>query len=282
MPELPEAETVRAQLEPQIVGQTVVQTWARLPRITKPSVEEFQETLLGAKIISAKRRGKQLYFPLDNGANLLVHLGMTGRLHIEYSNEKFDAESLPKHVHGVLLFGNESRLIFTDPRTFGALGVARELPFLTTMGPEPLDADFDEAALAKKLGARKTKIKTALLDQTLVAGLGNIYADEVCFLAKVHPAQIASEIPLKKLREIVSHMKPVLERAIAARGATLKDGGYQDTFGEFGEYIPHVYGQTKQPCAICQTAIERGVLGNGKSARSYHFCPKCQKLKVKK
>ncbi|HVF85560.1 MAG TPA: hypothetical protein VM821_06240, partial [Abditibacteriaceae bacterium] len=129
---------------------------------------------------------------------------------------------------------------------------------------------------------RKTKIKAALLDQSLVAGLGNIYADEVCFLANVHPAQIANEVSIRKLREIVSHMKPVLERAINARGATLKDGGYQDTFGEYGEYIPHVYGHTNNPCGQCQTPIERGVLGNSKSARSYHFCPRCQKLKKSK
>ncbi len=282
MPELPEAETVRRQLEPQIVGETVVQTWARLPRITKPSVEEFQSTLQGARIIGAKRRGKQLYFPLDNESNLLVHLGMTGRLHVEENHGQLSAETLPKHVHGVLQFANGKRLVFTDPRTFGALGVARELPFLSAMGPEPLDSDFDELALAKKLSTRKTKIKAALLDQSLVAGLGNIYADEVCFLAGVHPAQMASEVSPRKLREIVSHMKPVLERAIAARGATLKDGGYQDTFGNFGEYIPHVYGHTNEPCAICQTPIQRGVLGNGKSARSYHFCPRCQKMKATK
>lgn len=282
MPELPEAETVRRQLEPQIVGQRIARTWARLSRITKPSVQEFNQTLLGAQIVDAKRRGKQLYFPLDNGSNLLVHLGMTGRLHVEENDGALDAETLPKHVHGVLQFENGKRLVFTDPRTFGALGVARELPFLTQMGPEPLDEDFDEAALARTLSTRKTKIKAALLDQSLVAGLGNIYADEVCFLANVHPAQPANEVSSRKLREIVSHMKPVLERAINARGATLKDGGYQDTFGEYGEYVPHVYGHTNNPCATCQTPIERGVLGNGKSARSYHFCPRCQKLKKSK
>lgn len=279
MPELPEAETVRRQLEPQVVGRRVTKTWARLPRITKPSVEEFQKTLLDATIISAKRRGKQLYFPLDNGANLLVHLGMTGRLHVEEIDGEINAETLPKHVHGVIEFDNGARLVFTDPRTFGALGVSRELPFLNEMGPEPLDENFDEAALVRTLSTRKTKIKAALLDQKIVAGLGNIYADEVCFLAGVHPAQPANEVPLPKLREIVSQMKPVLERAIAARGATLKDGGYQDTFGEHGEYIPHVYGQTNNACANCKTPIERGVLGNGKSARSYHFCPSCQKMK---
>jgi formamidopyrimidine-DNA glycosylase len=279
MPELPEAETVRRQLEPQIVGARVAHTWARLPRITQPSVEEFIATLQGTRIIEARRRGKQLYFPLENGSNLLVHLGMTGRLHVEAASDEFDSESLHKHIHGVLVFDDGRRLVFTDPRTFGALGVARELPFLQAMAPEPLDDDFDEEALARKLSTRKTKLKAALLDQKIVAGLGNIYADEVCFLAGVHPAENATNVPLKKLRAVVSHMRPVLERAIANRGATLKDGGYQDTFGEFGEYRPHVYGNTKEPCGNCTTPIERGVLGPGKSARSYHFCPKCQRMK---
>lgn len=286
MPELPEAETVRRQLEPQIVGARVVQTWARLPRITQPSVEEFARTLQGARIVGANRRGKQLYFPLDNGSNLLVHLGMTGRLHVEDAgSESADSpfiihhSSLSKHIHGVLRFENGRQLVFTDPRTFGALGVARALPFLQAMGPEPLDADFDEAALTRKLATRATKIKAAILDQKLVAGLGNIYADEVCFLAGVHPATRACDVGPRKLRQLVSHMRPVLERAIAARGATLKDGGYQDTFGQFGEYRPHVYGNTGAPCPNCGAAILRGVLGPGKSARSYHFCPRCQRLK---
>jgi len=279
VPELPEAETVRRQLEPQIVGARIVHTWARLPRITQPSVEEFVADTVGQHIISAERRGKQLFFPLENGSNLLIHLGMTGKLHVEACQGEFCAEELHKHVHAVLRLDNEMQLVFTDPRTFGAVGVARELPFLTAMGPEPIDADFDEAALVKKLATRQTKIKAAILDQKLVAGLGNIYADEVCFLSKVHPEQRASEVPLKKLKLLVSHMRPVLEKAIAARGATLKDGGYQDTFGQFGEYIPYAYGNTGLPCGNCGTPIKRGVLGPGKSARSYHFCPKCQKLK---
>lgn len=279
MPELPEAETVRRQLEPQLVGARIIHAWARLPRITTPSIEEFVATTTGQRIMDARRRGKQIYFPLENGAHLLIHLGMTGRLHVEKCSGAFCVEDLHKHIHAVLRLDNETQLVFTDPRTFGAVGVSRELPFLQAMGPEPLDEDFDEAALVRKLSTRQTKIKAAILDQKLVAGLGNIYADEVCFLAGIHPEQRACDIPLRKLKVLVSHMRPVLEKAIAARGATLKDGGYQDTFGEFGEYLPHVYGNTNLPCPNCQTKIQRGVLGPGRSARSYHFCPKCQKLK---
>ncbi len=279
MPELPEAETVRAQLEPQLVGQTIVQTWARLPRITLPDIETFQTQTENARVVGAKRRGKQIYFPLDNGWNLLIHLGMTGRVHVEADDDNFSVENLPKHVHGVLRLDNQTRMIFTDPRTFGKLGVAQELPFLTQMGPEPLDLDFDIAAFVALLHTRKTKIKAALLDQKLVAGLGNIYADEVCFLARVHPATRACDIPLDTLKVLAGHMKPVLERAIQARGATLKDGGYQDTFGQEGAFYPQAYGRTGDPCDNCGTLIERGVLGASKTARSYHFCPNCQPLK---
>lgn len=281
MPELPEAETVRSQLEPRIVGQTIQTAWARLPRRTFPSIDEFITLMQGATIIAAKRRGKQIYFPLDNGLHFLVHLGMTGRLEVQegQSTTPFDPTKLHKHIHAVLRFANGNALVFTDPRTFGSVGVSSDLPFIAAMGPEPLDADFDEAAMVTSLRKRKTKIKAALLDQKIVAGLGNIYADEVCFLAGVHPATPACDVPLRRLKELVSHMRPVLERAIAARGATLKDGGYQDIFGTFGEYLPLAYGRTGEPCNNCTRPIQRGVLGTGKSARSFHFCPQCQPLK---
>jgi len=275
MPELPEAETVRRQLGEQIIGLKIKSAWARLPRRTRPDLETFEEVLTGATITDARRRGKQIYFPLDNGWYFLVHLGMTGQAHVE-KDSRFDIPLLAKHVHGVLRFVNGTRFVFTDPRTFGELAVAQELPFLTNMGPEPLDEDFDETALVEKLRVKTVKIKAAILDQKLVAGLGNIYADEVCFLAGVHPEQRACDVPLPKLKKLAAQMRPVLERAIAARGATLKDGGYQDTFGTHGDYVPHMYGNTGDPCAVCGTIIQRGVLGPGKTARSYHFCSKCQ------
>jgi formamidopyrimidine-DNA glycosylase len=278
MPELPEAETVRAQLEPQLVGRRIESAWARLDRIAKPSAAAWAADLQGAYISGARRRGKQIYFPLDTGSHLLIHLGMTGRLHIESDVPSFDPDTAHKHVQAVVRLDNATRLVFTDPRTFGAVGASRELPFLSAMGPEPLDEDFDGAALAARLSGRKTKIKAAILDQALVAGLGNIYADEVCFLSGVHPEQRACDVPLEKLQVLVSHMKPVLEKAIAARGATLKDGGYQDTTGRFGEYRPLAYGRKGEPCHNCGASIQRGVLGPGKSARSYHFCPECQPL----
>lgn len=279
MPELPEAETLRRQLEPLIVGQKIQHAWARLPRRTFPDIEEFIRLVSGARLIAANRRGKQIYFPLNNGWNFLVHLGMSGRLHLEDEPRENGTAVFPpdrKHVHAALLFESGRQLLFTDPRTFGAVGVSRDLPFLKTLGPEPLDLDFDEEALVTNIKKRTAKIKSVLLDQKTVAGLGNIYADELCFLARVHPAIPAHQVPAQKLRILVSQMKPVLERAIDARGATLKDGGYQDLFGTSGKYFPLAYGRTGQPCQNCSTPIERGKLGAGKSARSFHFCPKCQ------
>ena len=277
MPELPEAETIRRQLAPKIIGHIITHAWAKLPRRTLPSIEEFTERVQGQHIVAAARRGKQLYFPLENGDHVLVHLGMTGLLAVEKST--FTIDNAPRHVQAALTLSDGDQLVFRDPRTFGAIGVSRELPFLHTLGPEPLDDHFDVNAVARKLKSRNTKIKTALLDQSLIAGLGNIYADEACFEARIHPAQIASSISLAKLRTLCGTLKPLLERAITARGATLKDKGYEDIFGQHGEFIPNVYGQTGEPCNNCASTIRRGVLGAGKSARSYHFCPKCQKLK---
>lgn len=280
MPELPEAETVRSQLEPHLVGRRILRAWARLERRTSPDIETWKRELEGSFITSARRRGKQIYFPLSSGSNLLIHLGMTGRLHVEPDSPPFDASKAHKHVHGAIVLDDGARLVFTDARTFGSLGVSRELPFLQAMGPEPLDQGFDSEALAAKLAARKTKVKAAILDQRLVAGLGNIYADEVCFLSGVHPEQRACDVPMERLQVLVGHMEPVLRQAIEARGATLRDGGYQDTMGRFGEYKPLAYGRTGEPCLNCQSAMQRGVLGPGKSARSYHFCPRCQPLRA--
>jgi len=276
VPELPEAETVRRQIAPHVTGKIIQSAWAKLPRRTLPSIDEFMERVQGQRILDACRRGKQLYFPLKSGDHLLIHLGMTGRLAVEKST--FTRENAPRHLQAVLTLPNGHQLTFRDPRTFGAIGVSRELSFLQNLGPEPLDPDFDIAVIAKKLKTRNTKIKTALLDQSLIAGLGNIYADEACFEARIHPAHIASTISLPRLRNLCGTLRPILERAIAARGATLKDKGYQDIFGNHGEFMPNVYGQTDEPCTICGTPIRRGTLGAGKSARSYHYCPKCQKM----
>jgi len=276
MPELPEVETIRRQVSPLIVDHTIASSWARLDRITRPDVATFIRLTRGATILDSGRVGKQLYFPLSNGAYLLIHLGMSGRLAVEPAKGRLGTAALPRHVHGVLRFTDYTQLVYTDPRTFGLLEVAPDLSGLQTLGPEPLDPALDAEALAEELGRHSSMIKAVLLDQRRVAGLGNIYADEVCYEAGIHPAARACDLAPGQLRALVSCMRPILERAIIARGATLKDGGYQDLFGQFGEFIPKTYGNTGSPCTVCGTPIAQGKLGTGKGARSYHFCPACQ------
>lgn len=275
MPELPEVETVRRQIAPYVINQTIVAAWAKIERCTLPSIAGFTQRLSGQRIVAACRRGKQIYFPLQNNDHLLIHLGMSGRLFVQKST--FTRDDSPRHIQAALSLGDGQQLLFEDPRTFGKVGVSRDLPFLQNLGPEPLDDDFDVDAVAKNLQMRRTKIKTALLDQSIIAGLGNIYADEACFAARIHPAQIAATISLRKLRDLCRTLRPILERAIVARGATLKDKGYQDIFGQYGAFIPDIYGRESEPCNRCGTLIRKGKLGAGKSARSYHFCPECQR-----
>lgn len=275
MPELPEVETIRRQVAPFVEGRRIVEAWAHLPRITRPSVDAFIAGLRGRCIVAARRRGKQMYFPLDDGGVLRVHLGMTGRLEVE---PVIDGPPSRAHVHGIVTLADGHRLVFSDPRTFGEIGVAPDLTFLDGLGPEPLDDDFDEGAMVERLRGKRCAVKTALLDQRVVAGIGNIYADEICFLAGVHPARIAAGISRARLRRLVSHMRPVLARAVETQGATARPTGrYYDIFGQSGAYLPFVYGRAGEPCPTCHAEIRRGVLGSGRSARSYHWCSRCQR-----
>jgi formamidopyrimidine-DNA glycosylase len=238
-------------------------------------IEAFVSRTQNQTIVAAKRRGKQIYFPLESGDHLLVHLGMTGGLHVDVDESPFDSAALHKHIHAVLRLETNAVDIHR-PTHVWKIGRFDRASFLENMGPEPLDDDFPLEQIVDKLSKRGTKIKAAILDQTLIAGLGNIYADEVCFLARIHPETRANTISRAKLTELVGYMRPTLERAIQARGATLKDGGYKDTFGNFGEFIPQIYGRKGDACDECGTIIQRGVLGASKTARSYHFCATCQ------
>jgi len=275
MPELPEVETIRRQIAPHLEGRRIVQSWADVERITRPSVHEFMARTRDQRVERALRRGKQMYFTLQGGDVLLIHLGMSGRLHVEPGT---DVHVPLAHVHGVLVLDSGQRVVFSDPRTFGELAVVSDLSFLDRLGREPFDEDFDEEEIAQRLRARRTPLKAALLDQRLVAGIGNIYADEICFLGGVKPHLTASSVSLQRLRRVVAHILPVLQHAIDAQGATTSPTGrYYDLFGQSGEFLPHVYGRTGEPCDRCGTTIRRGLLGRGKSARSYHYCPRCQR-----
>ncbi|NDD31406.1 MAG: bifunctional DNA-formamidopyrimidine glycosylase/DNA-(apurinic or apyrimidinic site) lyase [Proteobacteria bacterium] len=275
MPELPEVETIRRQIAPLLEGRHIARAWAGLARITRPSVDAFVEGVRGRRIEAVRRRGKHMFLPLDDGSVLRVHLGMTGRLEVE---PLVDVPPSRAHVHAVLELSDGQRLVFSDPRTFGEIGVTSDLSFLDALGPEPLDDGFDEGALVERLRSKRCAVKTALLDQRMVAGVGNIYADEICFLGGVRPDRVAATLSRARLARLVSHIRPVLERAVETQGATARPTGrYYDIFGQSGAYIPHVYGRTGEPCAACGTSIKKASLGAGRSARAYHWCSRCQR-----
>lgn len=269
-------------MAPHLIGRTLRRTEARLARRIFPDVATFVDNTEGRTVVDVQRHGKQMYVVLSGPVYLLIHLGMTGRLAVEETATMPSDDAWARHRHAVFHLDDRSRLVFTDPRTFGALKVETTLDFLRPMGPDPLTAAFDAAALVDRLKATASPVKAALLNQAWVAGLGNIYADEVLFLGGVHPAARGRDVSRARLAAVVGHIRPVLERAIEVGGATLKDGGYQDLFGRAGAYHPYAYGNTGEPCCQCETPIERGTLGPGRSARSYHFCPRCQPLRQRR
>ena len=215
-------------------------------------------------VLALRRRSKYILADLSTGETLLIHLGMSGRMLI-------GSAAPQKHDHVVLQMSNGQTVTFNDARRFGAMDLSvGPHPLLAGLGPEPLGNDFHEDYLAARLLGRKTPIKSALLDQRNIAGLGNIYVCEVLFRARIHPARSAADTEAALL---VPHIRQVLTEAIAAGGSSLKD--YRQTDGELG-YFQHrfqVYGHEGDPCPICATAIERLV----QSGRSSFYCPNCQR-----
>ncbi|MEN9229704.1 MAG: DNA-formamidopyrimidine glycosylase [Thermostichus sp. DG02_5_bins_236] len=275
MPELPEVETVRQDLQSLTLRSLVLGVEVLLHRtIAYPAVEDFQCGLIGACFTDWQRRGKYLLGALDSGACLGVHLRMTGQM-------LWLEGAVPLSGHTRVRLGLEGGwdLRFVDQRTFGQMwlvpaGVAPEqvITTLQRLGPEPFSTAFSDSYLQTALERSKRPIKTALLDQTLVAGVGNIYADEALFLSGIHPTTPAfylSSVAIARLREMLVR---VLQAGLAQRGTTLRD--YRDLNGLNGNYQGQawVYGREGDPCRVCGTPIQRLKL----TGRSAHFCPHCQ------
>lgn len=274
MPELPEVETIRRQLAPTLVGARVTESWAH------PSAKFASATAAtGSTIGELTRRGKYLLAPLDDDRELVVHLGMTGSLAVvdaarepdAYVRAWWDLELRPAGT-GELA---RARLRYRDVRRFGRTVVVprgdyRDLPTLAALGPEPFDPAFDADALWRAVRRSRARVKTQLLGQRVIAGVGSIYADEALWVAGVHPAR-------RRLSRAQAHrLLPALREAMAASiergGTTFRD--YRDALGEAGENQRHllVYGREGRPCARCGTALRRGVW----DGRSATFCPSCQ------
>ena len=284
MPELPEVETVRRGLIPVMEGATIVQAQVNRPDLRFALPLNMAERLTGTIINTLRRRSKYILADLSSGETLLIHLGMSGRMlisgqqigtfhHDHPAPQKHDHPAPQKHDHVVLHMSNGTRITFNDARRFGAMDLMKTgapHALLADIGPEPLGNAFNESYLTRRLENRRTPIKSALLDQHIVAGLGNIYVCEVLHRARIHPARLAADTPAAPLVPLI---RTVLTEAIEAGGSSLRD--YRQTDGELG-YFQHtfrVYDRENQPCTTCATPIQRLV----QSGRSSFFCPQCQR-----
>ncbi len=272
MPELPEVETIARGLSARLVGRTIQSAVVMWPRtVAVPSVKAFVEGIAGHRVMSVGRRGKHIVMDLSP-VWLLVHLMMSGRLRLERADEPHDS-----HVRLVLGLDNGWELRFHDVRKFGRVYLVNDPDqVIAGLGPEPLDERFSLAEFQRLLARRRGRLKSLLLNQAFLAGLGNIYADEALFLAGLHPLRSADSMTTDEQARLYQAIRSVLRRAIAARGTTLDDSGYVDLDGRGGGYREEiaVYGRKGQPCLRCSASIERIVVGG----RSTHYCPQCQEL----
>jgi formamidopyrimidine-DNA glycosylase len=274
VPELPEVESVRRHLQPALVGRRVVKVELSHPRTARRNLNpsDVVNRLTGARVERIDRRGKYLLAALDNGLIWVIHLGMSGRLLVAAPDQP-----RPPHTHFVARTDRDEEIRFVDPRTFGFVAVLtpEELAGLTMLGPDALNTLPNTAALARLLEGRRAPIKALLLDQRLLAGLGNIYADEVLYRARVRPTRPGGEVSREELKRLRAAIRPVLAAGIAAGGTSLSDLSYLLPNGEAGDYLARlrVYGREGEACFKCGSPIERVVVGG----RSSFFCPFCQR-----
>jgi formamidopyrimidine-DNA glycosylase len=272
MPELPEVETAARSLAPHVVGRTIVGVerldWERM--VETPPAPIFRDLVVGRTVLGVRRRSKWLLLDLDAGWVLAVHLRMSGNLTVHGPDE-----AARGHVHLVLALDDGRRIFFDDERKFGRvrlLDAAGVAALDAAHGPEPLEASFTAAELARILAGRRTKIKPLLLDQRMIAGIGNIYASEALWLARLHPLLPAAAIDSAGAEALHGALREVLEKAIAHEGSSLRN--YRTGDGRRGQNQEHflVYDRAGKPCQRCGTPIERLVVGQ----RSSFFCPTCQ------
>ena len=278
MPELPEVETVAADLRPHLEGRTVTACNVRFPTVVRhPAPACFSVRMVGRRIEAVTRRGKYILHRLDGGSAepllLVVHLGMTGQWRLVWQ----DAPE-PDHLHVVMALDDGSELRYRDVRRFGRLLLGSEAELVAArkmprLGPEPLDPDFTPAALYRRIHARRAPVKALLLDQTVLAGLGNIYADEACFRAGVRPTRPAGSLSRRAAGRLHAALAEVLREAIANRGSSVDS--YRDVWGEMGgeQELLQVYGRGHQPCLRCGRRLSVVRL----AGRTTVFCRWCQR-----
>jgi len=267
MPELPEVETIKNELAPHIIGHTITGITLFDERVVRqPPVEEFGSRLIGETITEIGRRGKYLFFSLTGGQTLVIHLKMTGSLWLTPPD---------RFTRAVIHLDGDKKIYFRDPRKFGVMWlVADKNSVADKLGPEPLEDGFTARTLAKALARRTAPIKALLFDQSLIAGIGNMYADEALFLAKIHPMRAGGSLSKKEIERLHSAIKQVLTAAINDKGASVDtyfrpDG--QIGTAHFQFRVAHRRGES---CPTCGTPLQRIPVRN----RGSYFCPICQTL----
>ena len=290
MPELPEVETIARELRPLIVGRTIVDAWFDWPRQVKhPSPDEFVRDIRGRQILSVDRRAKWIVVSLtgQQGADsagdeavLAIQVKMTGYLHVVSPDAPAD-----KHVHFKFTLDDGNQLRMRDPRKFGRIGLYRRddagtvlgpgeaSELFAAFGPEPLDDAFTLADFRKRIHRRKGRLKSLLMDQGFVAGVGNIYADEALWRARLHPLRSGSGLNSAQERDLYTSLRAVLNEGIARRGSSVDSYRAPAGAGNMQHFL-NVYGRTGKPCPRCGRPTRRIVVG----ARSTHFCSWCQRL----
>lgn len=274
MPELPEVETVMRALDQRLTGRVIARAQLNRADLRGPIPPELPKILTGAKILGFRRRAKYILLRLDNGWSMLIHLGMSGRMLIDAPPAL--------HEHLTLETTDGARVGFVDPRRFGQLDLVRtdaedSHKLLAGLGPEPLGNAFSAPVLAAALKGKATSIKAALLDQRVVAGIGNIYASEALFRAGISPRRLAGSLGARRVEKLVAAIKDTLREAIAAGGSSLRD--YVQPSGELG-YFQHawkVYGRKGEPCERCPGLPEcAGIRVITQSGRSSFYCARTQ------
>lgn len=272
MPELPEVETVKRALEDRLLGHTIMEVEMRRPNLRWPMPDDMAERLRGKQIEGFSRRSKYIWAHLSGAENMLIHLGMSGRVLFE------DAQSYEpkKHDHVLFYTDHDTLLVFCDPRRFGMIDVLKDTTqnrYTEHLGVEPLSSDLTAEYVVAKLKGKQVNMKAALMDQRIIAGLGNIYVCEALFRAGINPTMPSGKLSGKKIEQLVPVINQVLEEAIVSGGSTIRD--YVRSDGELG-YFQHkfqVYGRENEPCIACSEAIERIT----QQGRSTFYCPSCQR-----
>lgn len=281
MPELPEVETVRRGLSEVMNGRVLREVILRRPDLRRPFPENFVVRLEGRRIGVLSRRAKYLIMPLDDGWNVLIHLGMSGSMAIIDENDVSGERQAGRHDHVEFATDGGKRIVYRDPRRFGLMDMcaASDMgthPLLRTLGPEPLDENFTADVLEAALSGRSSPIKTVLLDQTVVAGLGNIYVCESLHSAGISPFRPAASLSGREIERLVLAVREVLSRAVEAGGSTLRDHRQPDgTLGYF-QHMFAVYDREGEACPLCRDRNDAVISRAVQSGRSTFYCSRHQ------